>query len=246
MCVKTFWWAQPNGVPASVSSNPNILYECEDQVTGKRGGPKFITRDVYVLHPDYSQTTISAVFEADDPANVKFEQSFTAPPSLPSKDELRQYSNKIGAAATRLIQQLVGQKVGDGSDQALIRHVQANIPGTLFSIGLKTHGICVYMNIGNSSVRQLDEIRPGDIILFRTAKFQGHKGSLHQKYSLDLGSPVHTGFVAEWDGSKRKVKVVEQSREKGKVRAESYRIPDMKSGEIEVYRMVDRSYVGWQ
>ena len=83
---------------------------------------------------------------------------------------------------------------------------------------------------------------------FKNAKFQGHKGNLHQKYTSEAGTTgnIHLGIVSEWDGSKRKVKVLEQNETKaGKVRLESYRLSDLKSGEVKAFRVVSRSFVGW-
>jgi len=110
---------------------------------------------------------------------------------------------------------------------------------------VRTHGALIYTNLANASVTQTNEIKSGDVVTFRNAKFQGHKGGLHQKYSVDVGKPDHCAIVLEWDGTKRKVKVVEQSKDKGRARSESYRLDDLKSGEVRVFRVVGRDYVGW-
>jgi uncharacterized protein YijF (DUF1287 family) len=108
----------------------------------------------------------------------------------------------------------------------------------------------VYANLGNASTQQYDEIRPGDIVTFRNARFAGHKGSLHAKYSMDVGKPEHVAVVAEWDGTKKKIRALEQGRdlEKGKkpkVREESFKVGDLKSGEVMVWRVMPRTWVGW-
>jgi len=57
------------------------------------------------------------------------------------------------------------------------------------------------------------------------------------------------GVVFEWDGTKKKIRVWEQgNQEKGKrpkVRDESYRVADLKSGEVRVWRVMPRSFVNW-
>jgi hypothetical protein len=51
----------------------------------------------------------------------------------------------------------------------------------------------------------------------------------------------------EWDGSKKKVRVWEQGREgmSKKVKEVSWRMGDLRSGEVRVWRVMSRSWVGW-
>jgi len=49
----------------------------------------------------------------------------------------------------------------------------------------------------------------------------------------------------DWDGTKKKVRVFEQGREKGKVKVEGFKMGDLKSGEVKVWRVVGREWVGW-
>jgi len=102
----------------------------------------------------------------------------------------------------------------------------------------------IYVNIANATVQQLDEIRPGDIISFRNAKFQGKHGLT--KYSEDVGKPDHAAIVVEWDGTKKKVRAYEQGRESKKVKMESFRVGDLRSGEVKVWRVMGRNWVGWE
>lgn len=104
---------------------------------------------------------------------------------------------------------------------------------------------------------QNDEIRAGDIVTFRTAKFQGHKGNLHQKYSVDVGKPGldHVAVVMDWDGTKKKIRAWEQvskedggkigAKKKSKVKEEGYRMGDLARGEVRVWRVMGRGWVGW-
>jgi hypothetical protein len=106
----------------------------------------------------------------------------------------------------------------------------------------------VYGNLANASTTQNDEIRPGDIITFRNAKFQGKHGAMHAKYSMEVGGGGigHVGIVAEWDGTKKKVRAWEQGREKKKVGLESFKLDDLRSGEVKIWRVMERSWVGWE
>jgi hypothetical protein len=52
--------------------------------------------------------------------------------------------------------------------------------------------------------------------------------------------------VAEWDGPKKKVRAWEQGRESKKVKLESFKLDDLRSGEVKIWRVMPRSWVGWE
>ena len=112
-------------------------------------------------------------------------------------------------------------------------------------VGTRAYGALVYANLANASTMQFDEIRRGDIITVRNAKFEGHHGAMKTKYKSDYG-PNHVAIVEEWDGTRRAVRAWEQGREKkGGVRSEKFRLGDLRSGEVRVWRVVGRDFVNW-
>ncbi|KAK9389829.1 hypothetical protein V1515DRAFT_549535 [Lipomyces mesembrius] len=242
---KSGWWSAPESVPPSLLSRTRDLsFEVDERLHSRRGRG-IITRVIYVLYYDYSQTVITVQFERENPSRVKFEQRHAPPPPPLRRDQLEDVYARFGVKIKDLAVESLGKNVGDGSPFGYVRAVVSRLPDALQSAGTRSHGAIVYSNLANASVTQVDEIKPGDIISFRNGKFQGHKGGLHQKYSLEVGKPDHCAIVQEWDGTKRKIKVLEQPKEKGRVRAESYRLGDLKSGEVMVFRVVGRDYVGW-
>ncbi|PSK33973.1 SH3 domain-containing protein [Elsinoe australis] len=251
------WWTQPSTPPPVFQNRSDILYEVEESSTSKRGGKTTISKDVYVLFHDYSQTVVTAQFDKSNPSDVALEQRHEPPPHRLRQDQLeaawQTYGARIAEQADRLAS---GKKdkdaagVGDGSAAALAHDLIRNLAGSpLLPVGNRAYGAPVYANIGNASVQQFDEIRAGDLVTFRNAKLQGKHGL--QKYSTEVGGGAgggHVAVVVEWDGTKKKVRAVEQGRdEKGrvKVRGESYRLGDLKSGEVRVWRVVGRGWVGW-
>jgi uncharacterized protein YijF (DUF1287 family) len=145
---------------------------------------------------------------------------------------------------------LAGSAVGDGTASAFVHELLRPQSSALLPIGSRSYGALVYANLGNASTQQFDEIRPGDIVTFRNAKFAGHKGGLHAKYSMDVGRPEHVAVVIDWDGTKKKIRAWEQGRQeekgkKAKVREESFKVGDLKSGEVMVWRVMPRAWVGW-
>ncbi|KIV89660.1 hypothetical protein PV10_07045 [Exophiala mesophila] len=244
------WWAQHNLPPPSLQNRTDVLYEIETSSNSKRGGKSTISKDVYVLYIDYSSTTINASFDSADPSHVVFEQNHERPPPPPRRDQLETASSQFGAQIARAANSLAGSAVADGSGHAFVLELLRPHKTALLPIGTRAYGALVYANLGNASTQQFDEIRAGDIVTFRNAKFAGHKGGLHAKYSMDVGKPDHVAVVIDWDGTKKKIRAWEQGRqeEKGKkpkVREESFKVGDLKSGEVMVWRVMPRSWVGW-
>jgi len=245
----SLWWTQEHVPPPALQGRQDVLFEIETSSSANRGGRTTVSKDVFVLYMDYSSTTVNASFDNADPSHVTFEQSHERPPPAPRRDQLESASGQFGVQISRAANSLAGSAVGDGSGQALVLEVLKPHGTALRPIGNRAYGALVYANLGNASTQQFDEIRPGDIVTFRNAKFAGHKGGLHAKYSMDVGKPDHVAVVIDWDGTKKKIRAWEQGREekgkKPKVREESFKVGDLRSGEVMVWRVMPRSWVGW-
>lgn len=239
------WWARPDAPPPVFQNRWDLMFETEETSTTRRGGKQAITKVVYVLFMDYSQTVITVHFETKDPANASLEQRHEPPPQNLRQDQLENAHARFGSRIAEAAATKEGFVVGDGSPSALVLDLLSALPEALLPVGVRAFGALVYANLANASVRQFDEIRPGDIVTFRNAKFQGHRGAMHSKYSNEVGKPDHVGVVIDWDGTKKKVRAWEQGRESKKVKAESFKLGDMRSGEVKVWRVMARSWVGW-
>ncbi|KAL3456604.1 hypothetical protein BJX64DRAFT_293940 [Aspergillus heterothallicus] len=241
----TLWWAQPNTPPPVLQNRQDILLEIEESTSSKRGGKSTVTKDVYVLFRDYSQTVITVKFDARNPADVVLEQRHEQPPLPPRQDQLESAHLQIGTRVTEGVNAIQNTTVPDGTPLALVKHLLNPLKDALRPVGNRAYGALVYSNMANASVQQNDEIRPGDIVSFRNARFQGHRGTMHQKYSAEVGKPDHVGIVVDWDGTKKKIRAWEQGRESKKVKVESFKLNDLRSGECKVWRVMPRSWVGW-
>ncbi|KAL8699095.1 MAG: hypothetical protein Q9201_006201 [Fulgogasparrea decipioides] len=242
----SYWWTQPDMPPPGLQNRRDVIYEIEDSTTTKRGGRQAVTRNVYVLYMDYSQTIIAAHFEARDSSDASLEQHHEPPPPRLRQDQLENAHTMFGARIAEGASSKKETTVGDGSPNALVLELMASLPSALRPVGTRAYGALVYANLANASVQQFDEIRAGDIVTFRNARFQGHRGAMHAKYSMDIGKPDHVGIVVDWDGTKKKVRAWEQGRESRKVKMESFKLGDMKSGEVKVWRVMARQWVGWE
>lgn len=238
------WWRDAASPPPVFKNRSDLVYEVEDSSSTKRGGRTTSTREVYILFSDYSQTIVTVQFDRDDPSQATLKQRHLPPPAPPSKADLESRYEQVGLQIVALTQSKLGVSVGDGTPLALIREILSKLDNCLPSAGGRAHGALVYGNLGNSSTKQFDEIRPGDIVAFRNAVFQAH-GGLRGKVTTEVGKPDHAAVVQEWNGSKKKLKVLEQGRESRKVSNNSYKIGDLKSGEVHVFRPMSRSWVDW-
>jgi hypothetical protein len=240
------WWTKPDGTPPFFQGRKDILYEFDESTSSKRGGKTLVTKDLYVLFQDYSQTVITAQYDTQDPQDARLEQRHEQPPARLRQDQLEQAHEHFGRALFDAVVTKKDTVVGDGTPHGLVQELLKPFSNALLPIGTRAYGAIVYANLANASTTQNDEIRPGDIITFRNAKFQGKHGAMHAKYSVDVGKPDHVGVVAEWDGTKKKVRAWEQGRESKKTKLESFKLDDLRSGEVKIWRVMPRSWVGWQ
>lgn len=242
----TLWWTQHNTPPPVFQNRKDILLEFEESSSSKRGGKTMVTKDIYVLFIDHSQTVITVNFDARNPTDVAFEQRHEAPPIQPRQDQLENAHLQIGTRIASTANSIQNTTVADGTPFGLVQHVLSPLSDALKPVGTRAYGALVYSNLANASVQQNDEIRAGDIVSFRNARFQGHRGTMHQKYSAEVGKPDHVAIVVDWDGTKKKIRAWEQGRESKKVKMESFKLNDLRSGECKVWRVMPRSYVGWE
>ena len=239
------WWLQRKMPPPSIQPRSDVAYEIEESTAIQQDGSELTLKHVYILFMDYSQTILTARFSQTDPSSVEFTQRYEPPPGSLRQDQLENAHGKFGARIAEAANQKLNHVVGNGSPTALITELLHGLTDAVPAIGNRTFGAVVYANIANATVQQLDEIRTGDIITFRNAKLQGHKGPMKQKYNIDIGKPDHAAVVVDWDGTKKKIRAWEQGRESKKVKVESFKLGDLKSGEVKIWRVVGRDWVGW-
>lgn len=240
------WWTTSAKVPQALLNRPDISYEIEEQELLKRGGKVIIVRDIYVLFPDYSQEVITVEFNPQDPyhKDTQIFKSKVLPPLSLRQEELESAYNAYGKNVLDLVLRSSSHGLSGTPNVGYVESVISRVDGALSPVGKNNaYGAIVYMNKNNATVRQFDEIRPGDIIRFTNARFQGHKGGLHQKYNSDFPGRS-AGIIYEYDTTKKKLRVY-MSDEQGKLRSESIRTNDLKTGEIKIFRVVGRDYVGW-
>ncbi|KAF2999803.1 hypothetical protein E8E13_006397 [Curvularia kusanoi] len=235
------WWAQPKTLPPSLQARKDVTVDLQETQSGS-----IVEKLVAVLFMDYSQTLITARFDSSNPSGVELDQRQEPPPPRLRPDQLESAYEQFGRKIAKDAESKASSVVGNGTPHGFVDELLKLHKDALAPVSTRAYGALVYANLANASTQSFDEIRPGDIVTFRNARFQGKAGAMHAKYSVDVGKPDHVGVVVEWDGSKKKVRVWEQGREHKKVKPESFRMGDLRSGEVRVWRVMSRNWVGWQ
>ncbi|ORY83610.1 hypothetical protein BCR37DRAFT_378578 [Protomyces lactucae-debilis] len=233
-------WAK--GFPALLSQRQDLVCDVKEHTDAEHSTT---TRDACILFQDHSQLIVSVVSDSNSGEVLQFDQVHRPPPALASREKLEAEHERYGNTLLDKAKRLNNTVVANGDALTFVSSIVKSLPGAIPPIGARTFGAPVYLNLANASVTVQDEIRPGDIIAFRNAKFTGHKGAMKSKYSLDVGKPDHCAIVIDWDGTKKKVRVYEQGREGKKVSEASYKLKDLRSGEVKVFRAVSWQYCGW-
>lgn len=245
LAVQSGWWRQANQVPPVLQGRRDIFFESEETTSTNKGSKTIVTREIFVLFQDYSQTILTVRYDPYDPSDVELEQRHDPPPRALRQDQMEEFYERFGRHISEAVAAKKDTVVGDGTPQGLILELLRPFRDALRPVGTRAYGALVYSNMANASTQQHDMIRPGDILTIRNAKFQGKHGAMHAKYTMEVGKPDHVAVVTEWDGTKKKVRAWEQGRESKKVKVESFKLDDLRSGEVRVWRVMPRSWVGW-
>ncbi|CUA68847.1 Nascent polypeptide-associated complex subunit alpha, muscle-specific form [Rhizoctonia solani] len=163
-----------------------------------------------------------------------------APPGPePDPDMLMVLWGKVGVQVTQSALALAekGKKsiVGDGTSTGFVTAVLAGVDNAYKA----SFGWPVFIQNGPTVQRRSSDIMPGDIIVMTDIKLKGHKGL--QGYSTHVSGEL-VGIVSEFEAKKHKVKVWQpalQANTYPTVESVNYRLEDLKSGTIQVYRVAE-------
>ncbi|BEI80594.1 hypothetical protein CcaverHIS002_0111230 [Cutaneotrichosporon cavernicola] len=156
----------------------------------------------------------------------------------PGFNDLQHMSQTNGAALARAARGVFDQGrrgfYGDGSPAGFLRVVfdQAHLP-----VPSSGHwGMPVYEQQAQTIMKRLDDPRPGDVAALYDARFKGQKGL--KGYTQHVGSveDALVGVIGEYETKgKHKIRVLHVER--GSPDEVSYRLDDLKSGRVVIYRV---------
>ncbi|KAG7919597.1 hypothetical protein KL905_003462 [Ogataea polymorpha] len=236
------WWLTKS-LPSELSGK-DVYYEVDSHEIRKRNGKTVVYLDYYIVNQDYSTKIWEMSYDAANPDKLAtFVETVREKPATNST-YLLEASRKYGAVAFQLSSSAVGSSK---IQEDLVSWVFKQLPRDVMpAVGSKTFGATIYRNTNNVEINQLDEIRPGDVLVVLKGRFEGHSsGPFHKSKTAELGfsGKPYTAILAGFDPSKGKMKVIEQTA-KG-VQSGAYKLGDFKSGKIRIFRIVGRDYFGW-
>ncbi|CCE85451.1 Piso0_005047 [Millerozyma farinosa CBS 7064] len=243
------WWLKGN-LPEPLTSKigSELIYEVDTNEIIKRGKRSMTYKDYYVLFYDLSQIVLEVEYETEDPrTTVRFSNNFAKPSPIIRKDLLDRYYHEFGGNILTIASSLVNSKINDNLVKLIFGKLTKTNINLLKNIGNKSYGVTIYKNMNNQNIARIDEIRPGDILCIRQAKFANNKGLsgiTNRSINVGTGDEPLAAVITDYDSKKDKFKVIEQDAS-GHIKKESYKITDMKSGKIRVFRVVGRDYIEW-
>ncbi|KAJ7606540.1 hypothetical protein DFH06DRAFT_1275368 [Mycena polygramma] len=183
------------------------------------------------------------------PPKAAHPQSSQQPPAAKStevhysSDDLVMIWGRVGVhlceAATQLYEKSKRSLVGDGTYTGFVNAALSEVPNAAHSPP-PAWGHLIYSQAAGSVQKRLSDIMPGDIVALFDAKLKGHKGLATYSQTVGAGEPL-VGIVSEFEPKKSKIRVFQANQHVGHqtVEAASYRLEDLKSGIVKVYRVLE-------
>lgn len=246
---KERWWINKTAPSAISNLKLKFLMEIDDHVISKRLHQKWVVRDFYFLFENYSQLRFSLTFDSANPEKTvtTLQERFPSPIEAQSGHILDEYAQRFNAKIVEKSHSLINSHIGAKS---FVPQIVSEFKKEIIQpIGLRTFGATILSykpEDGNEQlVKNLQKIRPGDILVIRKAKFEAHK-KIGKNEVISVGMDATTPYssvVTDYDFTKNKFRVIEN--QEGKIIQNSYKLSHMRCGKLKVFRVVAREYLGW-
>ncbi|GAV54789.1 hypothetical protein ZYGR_0AS01120 [Zygosaccharomyces rouxii] len=234
------WWLKKEFPLHAFGQRVHCLMEVDDHLIKKKLNENYMVRDFYFLFEDYSQLHFSVNFDASNPhTTVQASQEYIPLRNQPQL--LEEYAQRYGSYILHRASSLVGSHT-NGFVPAILSHLENEVVPPIEG---RTFGASIFAHNAGEAVRTQDvaEIRPGDILVIRKAKFDVlMKSGSREIISVGAETP-HVAIIADYEFPKGKFRVIEEHS--GKVVSSSYKLHRMRAGRLKVFRFIGRDYVGW-
>ncbi|KZT67308.1 hypothetical protein DAEQUDRAFT_729355 [Daedalea quercina L-15889] len=163
---------------------------------------------------------------------------------LPPEELMKQWGRvgvQIHETASVLFDKSKKTLVGDGSYLGFVTAVLSQVPNAAHPAPpFDNFGYLIYMQTGGSVQRRVSDVMPGDVVVIQEAKFKGHKGLQSYSQTAGVGEPLYA-LVSDYEAKKSKVRVFQANQHVGQqtVQSVSYRLEDLKSGSIKIFRVLE-------
>lgn len=225
-----YWWTTESLPPQLTKTE--TYFEVESTDIHKRGGQLIKYLIYYVLDAHLTCITMELAYNTNEPERLLFFHETKEKSKADRKKLIEEYTKYGPLAYNTAVKSLNKSYNGE-----YINFIFSNLPkDVLQPIASKTFGAVVYRN-NNGEAKSFDDIRPGDILVLVDAVFEGHRAK-----EVGFGKP-HVSLVTSYDSEKSRFKVIEQVD--GLIQQGRYKLKNMKSGKLRVFRIVGRDYVNW-
>ncbi|KAL6946888.1 hypothetical protein ACO0QE_001741 [Hanseniaspora vineae] len=231
------WYMQP-GLPADVVQNSKYkyIYEEDHQMVRQRAVSQIIIRTYYIIFEDMSQLIATVISNAS--GVISCNEVYKSGSSIGQSDA-QSIRLKVLESGIKLVSQTF-ESSGNFVEKLMIQS------GGIPSIGKRTYGATIFRfepSSQSQGVTVSKPILPGDILVLKNAKF--HSSKLLHDSNVVVGKEVpESSIITEFDEAKGKFRVIVQDAH-GKITQSKYKLHDMKSGKLRVFRPVDRQAFGW-
>ncbi|KAI0657249.1 hypothetical protein C8Q70DRAFT_1046210 [Cubamyces menziesii] len=148
---------------------------------------------------------------------------------------------QVHEVAAALYERSKKSVVGDGSYLGFVTAVLGQVPNAAQPAHpFDSFGYLVYSQSASAVQRRVSDIMPGDVLVVEEAKFKGHKGLQSYHQNVGVGQPLFA-VIGDFEAKKSKVKVFQANQHVGhqSVESASYRLEDLKSGTVKIFRVLE-------
>jgi len=148
---------------------------------------------------------------------------------------------RVHQVAVELFNRSEWKPIGDGTYTGFVNAVLRRVPNALIVEGdAPPFGFLIYAQTGPSVTRRVVDFGVGDIIFLQDVKLKGRKGIKLYEQTAGAGTPV-VAVIVQYEPRDSKVTAYQTSRHVGgqAVESVSYRLRDLKSGTVEVFRVLE-------
>lgn len=225
------WWVTESLPPQLTKTD--VYFEVVVTDIPKRGGSTIKYLIYYVLDARLTSITMQLAYNTAEPERLLFFHEEKEKNKSDRTKLIDEYT-KYGPSAYNI----AVKSLNKSYNGEYINFIFSSLPNeVLRPIANKTFGDVVYRNTNGES-KSFDDIRPGDILVLVTSVFVGSASTV----KIGFGKP-HVALVTSFDPEKNRIKVIEQID--GVIKQGKYKLKNLKSGKLRVFRIVGRDYVGW-
>lgn len=231
------WWIEDKLPELYSSKRIEVQFEVDTNEVQKRHHRNVIYKDFYILYSDLSQIVLELQFDQKRPresVHLNGSRIVRAPPI--QEGALKEQGDAVGSLVIKTAKGLIGSQNKESIVNIIFDLLDCEA-SVLQPVGKKSFGVVIY-KAGSHLVATYASIMPGDIVCMKNAKFASPK-------DLTVGeTSLYSSVVVAYHPENNLIQVIEDDKD-GSVSTGNYKLGELKSGQVRIFRVVEREYVGW-